>query len=302
GDLSFAISRRLSHPDGSFAGVVMGAISLSNLRSAFASLKLGKDGALNLLRNDGVILMRQPFVEEDINRDLSKSENFQRFVRERSGAFVGTSSVDGVRRLFTFAPVGRLPVFLTVAVSVEEILSSWWKKAVVLGVITTLLCSAVVSLTYLFQRELSRRRIAEAELAQLASTDGLTGLPNRRAFDATLAREWADAIRSGRPLSVLFIDADFFKGFNDHYGHGKGDDLLTTIAKVVRSELHRPRDYVARYGGEEFTVLLPDADLGHALTVAENMRNALLGRGILHATSSHNVATISVGVASIVPL
>ncbi|MGO4707329.1 diguanylate cyclase [Microvirga sp. 2MCAF38] len=301
-DVSFAVSRRISNSDGSFGGVVIGAVSLTNLQQAMANIQLGENGTISLVRKDGAMLLRHPSQEENLNRDFGKSENFQRILREGAGTFDGVSVVDGVHRIYTFGPVASLPLFLTVAVSYDEVFSTWWRKAMSLSIITLLLCTSVVTLTFLFQRELRRRRTAEAELAKLALTDGLTSLPNRRAFDEALAREWSEALRTGRSLSLLFIDADFFKGFNDHYGHGKGDNLLISIARVLTEALKRPRDYAARYGGEEFTVLLPETDEANAILVAERIREAVMKLDIKHAVSAHDVVTISVGVGSVIPI
>ncbi|WP_162559334.1 GGDEF domain-containing protein [Microvirga sp. 17 mud 1-3] len=129
----------------------------------------------------------------------------------------------------------------------------------------------------------------------------MTGLPNRRAFDETFEREWRQAIRSGSSLSLLYIDADLFKMYNDSCGHRMGDDLLRALAGTLTASIRRPHDLAARYGGEEFAVLLPETDRNGALSVAETIRQAVLAMGIRHDQSPHNVATISVGVASIRP-
>ncbi len=150
----------------------------------------------------------------------------------------------------------------------------------------------------------TKARLEEANrnLERLATADGLTGLANRRAFDERLDTEWRRATRSGAPLSFLLIDVDFFKGYNDRYGHLEGDDCLRTISTALAASLRRVSDFVARYGGEEFGVILSDCDLDGAAAVAENVRATVERLGIPHADSgiSHAV-TISVGVASIFP-
>jgi len=301
GDVSIAISRRLAHPDGRFAGVVIGALSLSHVEQAFKSLKLGRDSAVSLFRSDGVLLMREPLIGQELGQDLSGSANVQRFLREPSGSFVGTSVVDNVERLFTFKALDNLPVVFTLNRAVDDISDEWQERALVLGLITALLCCAVVALAALFQRELRRRTAAEAELARLATTDGLTGLPNRRAFDEVFEREWSDAARSGRPLSLLFVDAGFFKRHNDRYGHGEGDRMLRAVAEAIRGCLKRPGDFGARYGGEEFTVLLPDTDEAGAQAMGEAIRAAVMALGLPHEGSPHRVVTVSVGVSATVP-
>jgi diguanylate cyclase (GGDEF)-like protein/PAS domain S-box-containing protein len=154
----------------------------------------------------------------------------------------------------------------------------------------------------LTMRDVSHKKAREEELSLLARTDGLTGLANRRAFDETLKREWSRALRSAAPLSLLVIDADHFKIFNDCNGHQVGDDCLRTIAKTLGELFIRPSDLVARYGGEEFAVILPDANQGGALHVAEEARVAIAdlrisnrGRDLIARDM-----TVSIGVATAV--
>lgn len=126
--------------------------------------------------------------------------------------------------------------------------------------------------------------------------DGLTGVHNRRHFDERLTDEWARAVRSGTRLSVLLIDVDFFKRYNDRYGHQSGDDCLRRIAAALRATLKRPGDMVARYGGEEFVCLLPDTALAGALTLAAEMGSAVRALQIEHATSDPlPVVSVSAG-------
>ncbi len=137
------------------------------------------------------------------------------------------------------------------------------------------------------------------QLARLARTDGLTGVANRRHFDEGFAGEWARARRHGRALSLILVDVDHFKRFNDHYGHGEGDRCLKRVADALEGCIRRPGDLLARFGGEEFVALLPDTESGAALAIAERMREAVCAMAIAHAenTACRHV-TISVGVAT----
>lgn len=140
---------------------------------------------------------------------------------------------------------------------------------------------------------------AERHLAELAATDELTGLANRRTFTEQLEREWRRAGRGGQPLSLLFIDADRFKPFNDLYGHVAGDHCLRSLADVVGAAVRRPGDLVARYGGEEFVLLLPGTDATGARRVADKVRAAIAALAIAHAGNDpFGVVTASVGVAT----
>jgi diguanylate cyclase (GGDEF)-like protein len=301
GDPSIALSRRLSNPDGRFAGVVAVEISLSDLHDIFKTLNLGRQGSISLFRDDGILLMRQPYDEGDIGRDLSSTPNMKRFLQDPAGRFEGAAAIDDVRRFFTYSRIGSLPLILTVAVSVDEVLSPWRRKALAQVVVTGFLCAAILGLMLLFQRELRRRTEAEEELERLARTDTLTGLANRRAFDEFFDREWRQAIRAQAPISLLFIDADHFKQYNDLYGHVKGDDLLCAIAGAIDRSIRRPKDFAARYGGEEFVVLLPDTDIAGARVIADSICRAVSALGIAHEGSVFPTVTISIGAASARP-
>jgi diguanylate cyclase (GGDEF)-like protein len=301
GDLVIALSRGLSDSSGHFAGVVMGTVPLFNIDKLFSDLSLGHRGAINLFRHDGVLLTRHPFDEKQVDQDFGSSPHVQRLLQGKAGTFDSLSPIDGVRRIISFERLDRYPLVLTVAVSVDEVLAAWKRKALVLGLVTGVLCSAVVGLTVLFQRELRRRTHAEAKLRRIARTDDLTGLPNRRGFRETFEREWRQAIRSGSSLALLYIDVDFFKSFNDRYGHGRGDEVLCAIASTLGANIRRPRDMAARYGGEEFAVLLPETDLSGAELIAENIRQAVMAMGLVHEGSPYQVMTVSIGVASARP-
>lgn len=135
-------------------------------------------------------------------------------------------------------------------------------------------------------------------LKRLTLVDGLTKVSNRRHFDDTLENEMQRALRTQHPLSLLMIDVDYFKPFNDHYGHGLGDQCLIQIAQAMQTEVSRPMDLLARYGGEEFVALLPGTNRDGAWSVAESLRQAVAALQIPHACSPiapH--VTISVGVA-----
>ncbi|TRW99043.1 diguanylate cyclase [Candidatus Methylobacter oryzae] len=136
-------------------------------------------------------------------------------------------------------------------------------------------------------------------LESLSLLDALTGIPNRRRFDEALAAELKQAIRDATPLSLLMIDIDHFKQFNDHYGHGAGDVCLQMVAMELAKGVVRPSDLVARYGGEEFVVILPETDQLSALQIAERLRVRIEKLGLPHACSeTGNVVTISVGIAT----
>jgi len=152
------------------------------------------------------------------------------------------------------------------------------------------------------RRAESALRQANKTLQQLSHIDGLTQVANRRHFDEVLEIEWKRTHRSHLPLSLIFCDIDYFKLFNDTYGHQAGDDCLRTVARVIRSNLHRPEDFVARYGGEEFILVLPNTDTEGAFHLAETVRKALMHKKIAHAPSPINrYVTLSLGISCIIP-
>jgi diguanylate cyclase (GGDEF)-like protein/hemerythrin-like metal-binding protein len=143
---------------------------------------------------------------------------------------------------------------------------------------------------------------ANARLKALSCTDAWLGIANRAHFNDRLEHICAMARRSGRPVGMVLIDVDYFKRYNDHYGHVQGDACLQEVVKAIQSCSHREIDLVARYGGEEFAVILPDTPMAGALAVAERMVQAVHGLGMQHAASQMvPVVTISAGVASHVP-
>ena len=158
-------------------------------------------------------------------------------------------------------------------------------------------------------RDADQRKRAEdslgkvnAELSTLASTDALTGLPNRRQFDATLHKEWYRALRDGTPLGLLMIDVDRFKPLNDRFGHPVGDAFLAMVGKVIRDNVRRAGDMAARYGGEEFAVVLPGTAATGALEIAEVIRRAVANADTRGIVEGGYPLSVSVGVAATVAL
>jgi diguanylate cyclase (GGDEF)-like protein len=158
------------------------------------------------------------------------------------------------------------------------------------------LIAFVLGVTLFLAREIRRRAEAEDKLEELATTDALTGLRNRRKFDAAIESEWRRAMRQNSPISLLMIDADHFKRYNDTFGHQAGDQVLVGIAICISDSVHRAGDCAARYGGEEFSVLLPGIAANEALQVAETIRHKVIGW-----SEENHPSTVSIGVASITP-
>jgi diguanylate cyclase (GGDEF)-like protein len=178
-----------------------------------------------------------------------------------------------------------------------DIDSSLTRYALGIATIAFLLALLVFQTVYLFSRQQERRW-----LERLANRDGLTGLANRRRFNEILEIEWKRASRSGEPLTLLLLDVDHFKDYNDTYGHLAGDEVLKALASVLLDTTHRAADFVARFGGEEFAVLLPSTDLHGAKRIAKELRSRVRNLEIPHRGSlTHEHVTICVGVAGARP-
>jgi diguanylate cyclase (GGDEF)-like protein len=296
--MSIALSRRLSHPDGSFAGVVVGTLRLTYFQRLFADMNLGNSGSMALMLVDGTMLMRRPYDPKIVGINLTGTANYSRFIQRDSGDFFGTAAIDGVERWYAFRHIDRFPLLLDVAISTRDIYAGWRHRAWIIGSLIGALDVAIIALAVLFSQQLRRRHEVEEALRVLARTDGLTGLNNRRTFEEHADRAWLLMQRSGRPLSMLLIDVDNFKGFNDLYGHSAGDDALVAVARCIDGNARRPGDVAARYGGEEFAVLCPDTDDSGAAQIAEQIRAAVQALQMRHVASAHHVLTISIGIAS----
>ena len=423
------LSRRISNPDGSFAGVVVGTLRLSYFRQLFERTVLNPSDSINLFSQDGILLMRSPYSEDQIGRDFSQTDNVRRFQAEQSGTFSGVAALDGTTRVYNFQHVGELPLILNVALSTKEIFANWRVQAYRLAGVLAFLCALTLVLGIVVRREFVQRARAEAktrnseaqyrlladnatdvilrldrnlvrryvspavrgilgyepdeligkqtrevihpddwpliegivrearelkgqaeavyrlrhvsgryvwvegrysfvaedegfivvlrdisqrksaeiklaaahdELAKRANTDSLTGLANRGRFDEVLADEHGKAADHSKPLSLLLIDVDRFKLFNDTYGHQAGDDCLSRVSKAIAA-CTRPSDLCARYGGEEIAVLLPGTDEAAAARVGERIRHAVESLAILHEEnkgSGKQSVTISAGIST----
>ena len=197
-----------------------------------------------------------------------------------------------------------IPLFVATIASGDPYLRVY-AGIVVLHIVAALALTAFLheqTLRLLVQDEekselVERLEITKQELETLVGTDAMTGVANRRAFDLVLAREWRRSMRDETPLSMLFLDVDFFKKFNDFYGHQAGDKCLQSIALTIGSVLRRPGDVLARYGGEEFAIILPQTDLQGASEIGALIMAAFADLAMPHDASSFGQVTVSIGAA-----
>jgi diguanylate cyclase (GGDEF)-like protein len=289
-----SLSRRLSRPDGSFAGVVVGGLRLSYFAQLFKTVSLGPDDTMTLSSTDGTLLMRWPYQEEFIGRNLKAAELYKHLAREPAGSFETNAVTDGTRRLVVYSRIGDFPLVISVGRSTADILADWHRYAFAIG----LLVAALWLMALYLIIELRKRGEAESNLAVLATTDELTGLANRRKFNEAITREWRRAMRERQPIALMMLDADLFKEYNDRHGHQAGDKLLQMIGRAMSASIKRATDVAARYGGDEFSILLPATPVEGATRVAERVRQCLAELCFAYSVKQAN---LSIGIAAIVP-
>jgi diguanylate cyclase (GGDEF)-like protein len=293
GAYAIVLSRRITGADGRFLGVVAGSIRFSYFHDLFGRLHLDPEDTITVFRHDGSVIMRTPFDLDMIGKNLSYVPGVMRALSEPSGSFSVKSALDGILRLYIWRN-GNRPLVVMAGKPWSSIFSLWQKEATQIGALVMALISFVLGVALFLVREIGRRARAEDKLEELATTDALTGLKNRRKFDAAIDAEWRRATRQKTPLALLIIDADHFKSYNDRFGHQQGDEVLVGIAICISDAVRRAGDCAARYGGEEFAVLLPGLSSTEALAVAETIR--------LKVQQWSDITTVSIGVASLTPV
>jgi diguanylate cyclase (GGDEF)-like protein len=299
-DWILTLSRRVTRSDGSFGGVVQISIPPLYFSSFFSRFDVGSQGTVTLLHKNGTLLARYPYIDRAIGTNTTSVP----WVRDGlvSRTYEYESPVDGVKRIGGYQGNHIFPVGVLSSVGRDEALAEWNREFIQRAIGVYLLVAMIGALGWSLAGQLRRREQAEAELAVLAATDGLTSLANRRTFDNRLQAEWLRAARDGTYLSLLLIDIDHFKAFNDLYGHQAGDECLREVAGILRASVKRPGDLVARYGGEELAVLLPSTDKQGAIAVAEDVRSRIEELATPHAANTPGgVLTISVGTATLKP-
>ncbi|WP_095946378.1 sensor domain-containing diguanylate cyclase [Pseudomonas sp. ACN8] len=307
------VSRRFNDAHGEFAGVVAVTLGIENFLRLFGKIDVGQEGAIGLSYTDGTLLVRYPFREQDMGRNFSKSPIYAKYLVDQTvGTASFTSSLDGVERLYAFRKSDKLPLITTVAIGRREALTAWRIEALLSAIVVTGLLGLTGLIGWFLILDIRRRTKVEGrlrgtqqqllssnrQLELLAMKDALTGLANRRYFDVTLAMEARRAQREGTSLALLMIDIDYFKLFNDSYGHVAGDACLQSVGKIVEACVRRSSDLVARYGGEEMAVIMPDTDIYGAQIVAQLILDRLKQENISHEASPLGQVSLSIGIAA----
>jgi diguanylate cyclase (GGDEF)-like protein/PAS domain S-box-containing protein len=421
------LSRRINHPDGSFAGVVLATVDASYFSQFYGQFDIGANGTISLMSADGIMMARSPDDGTSVGRDLSTEPLFKDIdSRASSGVYYYRSPVDGLQRLGFYQRSSHYPLMILAAEAQSDVLAPWRKEAFARMTLVLSLAGLMAVIGFYLVRQMQgRQRMVEAlaskeanfrvlaegssdmvtrigldgrvyyaspssvrivgwrpdqlvgtpalagvnpedlprvmetvtalkrgeaeearisyrtrhrekseiwvettlritrkvtgeidgvvaisrdtteqkgleeKLQTLATEDGLTGLANRRRFDERLQEEWARAYRDGKPLSLLMIDVDHFKKFNDRYGHPAGDACLRSIAEILAAEARRPGDLAIRYGGEEFALLLPSTEAAGCELVGERIRAELRKLCVTHALNPPSKrVTVSLGGAT----
>jgi diguanylate cyclase (GGDEF)-like protein len=305
------LSRRIEGPDGSFAGVVLATLNLAWFGRFYDSFDVGKNGTIVLGHDNGTLIYRRPFHDEQVGMDIRNGTIWQRAQRSSEpGSVMLTPRLDNVERLYSYRHLQGFPLFVASGEAKDDILAGWRRSTLqtaVLGLAALLVLAwgggilvGQIRIRERLERDLRRAGAAlqrqNASLQNLADRDGLTGLANRRLFEDRLVREYERARRSGAPFALVMADIDHFKQFNDRFGHLAGDECLRKVAGAVAEGARRPADLPARYGGEEFAVILPDTDLAGANEVADRIRAAVAGLDLRHPDSPAGRVSLSMGV------
>lgn len=309
GDWIIPVSRRLNDQAGNFQGVLMAGIKMSYFDQFFKSFNLDDKGEMILALTNGTLLARRPFDEAQIGRSLLRERIFQHDpVSEASADAMLRAAEDGVVRLYGHRHLQVYPLVVSASMSEQAILAGWYDRAFQSSLIVALVVLGICLFGWVFVHQVRNSERIEADLRKaqealelIATHDSLTGLANRRLFERSLGIEFGRGARQRSPLSLIMLDIDFFKRYNDTYGHVAGDHCLAEVAKVLKNACHRKSDLAVRFGGEEFAVLLPDTHLHGAITLAEQIRRSVIDKHIIHSGSPTGYLTVSLGCYAFVP-
>jgi diguanylate cyclase (GGDEF)-like protein len=304
------VSRRFNLPDGRFGGVVLATIKMSYFQAFYNSFQLDDQGAIFLALRDGSIIARRPFKDEYIGKSIQQGAIFTDYLPTASaGVVVARAVVDNVERMYGYRQLDRYPLVVGAALSKKAVLTHWTDETRRAVAMVALMLLGMTLFGLLLLRQIQHSMQAEADLVdakqgleKLAMYDGLTGLANRRYLDTLLPAELGRALRYSHPVGLIMIDIDYFKTYNDLFGHPGGDDCLQKVAKAIQKSLNRPSDVAVRYGGEEISVLLPGSDLEGSVLVAERIRGNVRELKLVHPGNPAGYVTVSCGVHAYMPL
>lgn len=292
-DWSLVISRRITNADGTFGGVGVASIRISEFRTLYSALLDHPD--VSVVPQSAGETARALYKEANLGLILL-DPTYRAEWKAKPAITFREDGKDRAEELVAVHVVGDLLLLQVVSLPWRAIFHDWWMRTYGFAASFGILALAVGALTVFAARSLARRIKEEADLAALARTDALTTLGNRRAFDEMLRYAWWQS-KASDDGALMMIDVDYFKRYNDMYGHPAGDAVLAQVGVCIAESLSRPTDFAARYGGEEFAVLLPNSSAQRALVVATRIKDALAARAVDHDGSPIGRLTISIGIA-----
>ena len=310
------LSRAWWNGDGSFGGVVVATIELARLRQFVSDVDVGTDGAILVALDSGPLLFSHRASEARTGRNVRGDGAFSAWrAASATGAVLRPSSQDTPAMLTTYRHLVAYPVLVAVSRSADQILANWWDSAYLstAGVLLLLLIQLWLGIRLYDQialrdrlekdrRSLQKLLVKKSRsLRRQALMDALTGIANRRELDTRMVREFARAAEEGTSLALVILDVDYFKKYNDQYGHPAGDECLKFVAACINGGRRRSDDLAARMGGEEFALLLPNTDLRGAIAVAESIRKQVAAQRLTHVAGCPHRVTVSCGVHAIAP-
>lgn len=312
GEWIIPVSMRLNDPDGAFSGLILATIKLDYFKKFYDYFEMGDRDLLALLLLDGTALYVRPYTDAVINRNFSYSPLFKReLVRVDQGSSTWLSAIDGIVRVYGFARIASYPLVVVAGFDRAELRRHWVEANLIDWLINALLLIGLLVMGRVLFRQVRINIDDQLEMFHLrddlvkinhtlqtmAMVDGLTGLANRRKFDATLQQALADSALTQKPVSLILLDIDYFKRYNDACGHVAGDACLRITGNVLEMAARRSDDVVARYGGEEFAIILPNTSAEDAYRVAWRAVRMVSDKKIPHPATENAepIVTISAG-------
>jgi len=313
-ELVIPVTLRVNDAFKGFRGVLLATIKVDYFRRFYSYYELSEGDVLVLMLADSTVLYARPMPDTYIGKNLSVSPLFLKMLATADkGSGQWTAALDGKKRIFGFVRSQRYPLVVAAGYDKCALFNHWLKSWVQDLILSLALLIVILSLgvfvlrqarhTLRYQLELTQLRdeltAANRALENLAQSDGLTGVANRRHFDHMLTESLQSAEFSGQPVSLILFDIDYFKSYNDTYGHVAGDDCLKKVATVLKNTARRQNELTARYGGEEFAIILSDQTLSAALELAESIIVAINQLAITHQTTElpQKHVTLSAGCA-----
>ncbi|MEG3113301.1 sensor domain-containing diguanylate cyclase [Pantoea sp. T14] len=316
GELVIPVSMRVTSAGGGFGGVLLATIKVDYFRHYYGYYEMGNSDVLVLMLADSTVLYARPMPDSYIGKNLSSSCLFREMLMKSDrGSGQWSAALDGKKRIFGFARSERYPLVVAAGYDKQSLIKQWMKSRVQDVTLNLALLAGILIMIFFILRQARMNLRYQAELTQLrdeltlvnnslksmAMIDGLTGLANRRQFDLYLHECLMRSAVNGEPVSLLMIDVDYFKRYNDTYGHTNGDECLRRLGDTLSKMPHRSADLVARYGGEEFAIILPNTQQKDALRVAMRAVETVRSLSISHQTTDvpAGIVTISAGCATI---